>query len=93
MSSSNEFALPLPQDFLDTRRAMALAREAAALVTVYDPGMNFSSVLQTVTDFLDAQGARYAVIGGVALVMYGLPRTTLDLDLVVDFSIQDDLIH
>lgn len=55
--------------------------------------MNFSSVLQTVTDFLDAQGARYAVIGGVALVMYGLPRTTVDLDLVVDFSIQDDLIR
>jgi uncharacterized protein (DUF1330 family) len=55
--------------------------------------MNFADVLQTVTGFLDQQGARYAVIGGVALVMYGLPRTTLDLDLVVDFAVQDGLIQ
>ena len=55
--------------------------------------MNFASVLQRVTDFLETQKARYAVIGGVALVMYGLPRTTLDLDLVVDFTVQDTLIQ
>jgi len=59
----------------------------------YDPGMNFADVLQTVTGFLDQQGARYAVIGGVALVLYGLPRTTLDLDMVVDFAVQDDLVR
>jgi len=55
--------------------------------------VNFAGVLQTVTAFLDHQGAHYAVIGGVALVMYGLPRTTLDLDLVVDFAVQDSLIQ
>ncbi|HYH44928.1 MAG TPA: hypothetical protein VEG34_04535 [Thermoanaerobaculia bacterium] len=54
--------------------------------------MNFADVLGTVTEFLDHHGARYAVIGGVALVMYGLPRTTLDLDLVVDFAVQDSLV-
>ena len=59
----------------------------------YDPDVNFADVLQTVTDFLDHQGARYAVIGGVALVMYGLPRTTVDLDLVVDFAVQEPLVH
>jgi uncharacterized protein (DUF1330 family) len=58
----------------------------------YHPTMNFAGVLQAVTDFLDQQGARYAVIGGVALVMYGLPRTTLDLDLVVDFAAQEALV-
>jgi len=55
--------------------------------------VNFAHVLQTVTDFLDHQDARYAVIGGVALVMYGLPRTTVDLDLVVDFAVQDPLVR
>ncbi|HEX3532073.1 MAG TPA: hypothetical protein VH988_33860 [Thermoanaerobaculia bacterium] len=55
--------------------------------------MDFAGVLQAVTGFLDHQGARYAVIGGVALVMYGLPRTTLDLDLVVDSAVQDQLIE
>jgi uncharacterized protein (DUF1330 family) len=55
--------------------------------------MNFGGVLQAVTGFLDHQGARYAVIGGVALVMYGLPRTTVDLDLVVDFAVQDHLVQ
>lgn len=55
--------------------------------------MNFAEVLRSVTDFLDRQGTRHAVIGGVALVMYGLPRTTLDLDLVVDFTIQDALVE
>ncbi len=55
--------------------------------------MNFAGVLQAVTDFLEGQGARHAVIGGVALAMYGLPRTTVDLDLVVDFAVQDALIR
>lgn len=59
----------------------------------YDPGVNFGDVLQKVTEFLDRQSARYAVIGGVALVMYGLPRTTLDLDLVVDFAVQEPLVQ
>ncbi len=55
--------------------------------------MDIGKVLEVVTAFLDQKGYRYAVIGGVALVMYGLPRTTLDLDLVVDFASQEDLIR
>lgn len=55
--------------------------------------MNFATVLQTVVDFLERQNTRYAVIGGVAIVMYGLPRTTLDLDFVVESKTQEDLVH
>lgn len=55
--------------------------------------MNFANVLRTVTDFLEERGTRYAVIGGVAIAMYGLPRTTLDLDLVVDAAVQEDLVR
>ncbi|HKH46719.1 MAG TPA: hypothetical protein VKM72_18835 [Thermoanaerobaculia bacterium] len=54
--------------------------------------MNFAAVLQSVVDFLDGKNARYAVIGGVAIVMYGLPRTTLDLDLIVESAVQEDVI-
>ena len=36
---------------------------------------------------------RHAVVGGIALAAYGLPRLTLDLDLVVEARAQDDLIQ
>ncbi|MES1244545.1 MAG: nucleotidyl transferase AbiEii/AbiGii toxin family protein, partial [Acidobacteriota bacterium] len=45
-----------------------------------------------VSALLDEKGCRYAVIGGVALICYGLPRTTVDLDLVVESTAQGDLI-
>jgi Nucleotidyl transferase of unknown function (DUF2204) len=55
--------------------------------------LNFESVLKVVSDFLEEKGVDYAVIGGVALISYGLPRTTLDLDFIVESSVQDDLIR
>ena len=55
--------------------------------------MNFESVLGLVSGFLEERGAPFAIIGGVAIVAYGLPRTTLDLDLIVEASAQDDLIR
>ncbi len=55
--------------------------------------MDFGTVLGVISGFLDEKGYRYAVIGGVALAAYGLPRNTVDLDLVVDSSAQDDLIR
>jgi hypothetical protein len=38
---------------------------------------------------LSRAGVRYLVIGGIALGLSGYPRTTLDLDLFVDFSEQN----
>ncbi|HEX5715757.1 MAG TPA: hypothetical protein VF179_06335 [Thermoanaerobaculia bacterium] len=55
--------------------------------------MNFGMVLGAVSGFLEERGYRHAVIGGIALASYGLPRTTVDLDLVVESSAQDDLIR
>jgi len=55
--------------------------------------VNFARVLQTVVDFFDSRSTRYAVIGGVAIVIYGFPRTTLDLDLIVESTIQEDLVR
>lgn len=54
--------------------------------------MDFATVLGVVSGFLEEKGFRYAVIGGVALIAYGLPRTTLDLDFIVESLAQDDLI-
>lgn len=54
--------------------------------------MDFAAGLDTVSEFLDGKGFRHAVIGGVALAAYGLSRTTLDLDLIVEGEAQDLLI-
>ncbi len=35
---------------------------------------------------MDECGIRYVVVGGVALNLYGIPRTTVDLDLFVDLE-------
>ncbi|HET9228261.1 MAG TPA: hypothetical protein VFR31_16410 [Thermoanaerobaculia bacterium] len=50
-------------------------------------------VLGIVSGFLEERCYRHAVIGGIALASYGLPRTTVDLDLVVESAAQDDLVH
>ncbi|HEX4497924.1 MAG TPA: hypothetical protein VIE43_19775 [Thermoanaerobaculia bacterium] len=55
--------------------------------------MDFARVYRVVSAFLNERESPYAVIGGVALVAYGLPRTTLDLDFIVEAAIQDDLIR
>ena len=55
--------------------------------------MDFGIVLGVVSSFLEERGYRYAVIGGIALASYGMPRTTLDVDFAVELSAQDDLIR
>lgn len=55
--------------------------------------MDFGTVFGLISHFLEERGFRYAVIGGVAIVAYGLPRTTVDLDLVVESTAQDELIR
>jgi hypothetical protein len=54
--------------------------------------MNFARVLETIAGFLHEKGQPYAVIGGVALAAYGLARTTLDLDLVLDAESQEEAV-
>lgn len=54
--------------------------------------MDFLRVMDRVSEFLGERGARYGVIGGVGLAAYGLMRTTLDLDFVVERRIQDELV-
>jgi hypothetical protein len=55
--------------------------------------VNFARAFETISAFLDEKGHRYALVGGLALAAYGLPRTTLDLDLLLDAESQDDLVR
>jgi hypothetical protein len=44
------------------------------------------SVLESIFDALNQGGVRYVVVGGVATLLHGYARLTVDLDLVVDLS-------
>ncbi len=54
--------------------------------------MDFLATASEVSGFLTTQGFRSALIGGVALAVYGLGRSTLDLDLVTERAAQDALV-
>lgn len=56
-------------------------------MTEYEQGLAFGGVI----DVLEAIDARYAIWGGMAVVAYGEPRFTQDLDILLspkDFAIQ-----
>ena len=54
--------------------------------------MDFVAGLDLIAGFLARRAGRSAVIGGIALAAYGNPRTTIDLDFIVEGDLQDDLI-
>lgn len=55
--------------------------------------MDFTKVLKQLAEFLEEKQYPYAVIGGVGLAGYGMPRSTADLDFVLDASAQADMIQ
>jgi hypothetical protein len=55
--------------------------------------VDFGKVLTGTGQFLDAQGARWGVVGGLALHAWGLTRATVDLDLVVEEAVQGPLLR
>lgn len=54
--------------------------------------LDFSRVLDTIGDFFERTGFRYAVIGAFALHAYGLSRGTFDLDVVTQSEAQPQVI-
>ncbi len=54
--------------------------------------MRLGRVLKLIGDHLDGQGYPCALIGGLGLAAHGLPRATLDLDLLVPAAAQDSVI-
>lgn len=54
--------------------------------------MDFGRVLQTIGEFFDHAGFRYAVIGAFGLHAYGLSRGTFDMDFVTQTEAQAPLV-
>lgn len=54
--------------------------------------MKLGRVLKLIGDHLDGEGHPCALVGGLALAAHGLPRATLDIDLVVPAAAQDSVI-
>jgi hypothetical protein len=69
-----------------------MALRPADMLQPKGEAVNFGAVLRTVAAFLTRRDFRFALIGGVALAAYGLVRTTLDLDLLVESRSQEDLV-
>lgn len=49
------------------------------------------SLYEPIFQTLNARGVRYLVVGGVAVVLHGYARLTVDLDLVVDLTTEQAL--
>ena len=54
--------------------------------------IDFERQLAAVSGFFEERGYRFALVGALALAVYGLPRTTQDLDLAVERRAQDALV-
>jgi hypothetical protein len=55
--------------------------------------MDASRVLGMVRPFFDSRHEPYALVGGLALLAYGAPRATFDVDLLAPRGTRDDLVR
>ncbi|MFQ5832982.1 MAG: nucleotidyl transferase AbiEii/AbiGii toxin family protein [Candidatus Thorarchaeota archaeon] len=46
----------------------------------------FPEILRFVCSYLNEREIRFVVVGGVAVMYHGVPRTTVDIDLIVQFD-------
>ncbi len=47
---------------------------------------DIEEVLRLVCNFLNEQNMRYVIVGGIAVMFHGVPRTTVDIDIILDMS-------
>jgi hypothetical protein len=50
----------------------------------------FPEILRFVCDFLNKNEIQYVIVGGVAVMYHGVPRTTVDIDIIM--QIEDEQI-
>jgi len=55
--------------------------------------LDFERVLRVLSAKFEALGLRWAVAGGIALVLHGLPRLTMDLDILMDGDRQEQILE
>ncbi len=51
----------------------------------------FPEILQLVCEFLNKNEIQYVIVGGVAVMYHGVPRTTVDIDIIM--QIDDEQIQ
>ncbi len=44
---------------------------------------NIEEILKLVCGFLNEEKVEYVVVGGLAVLFYGIPRTTMDIDIII----------
>jgi hypothetical protein len=54
--------------------------------------MDVTRVLDLLRPFFEQEGEPFAVVGGLALLAYGAPRATFDVDLLAPRGVRDDLV-
>ncbi len=54
--------------------------------------MDLSRVLSLVRPFFEERREPFAIVGGLALLAYGAPRATFDVDLLARREVRDDLV-
>jgi hypothetical protein len=54
--------------------------------------MDVARVLSLFRPFFDERSEPFAVVGGLALLAYGAPRATFDVDLMAPREVRDDLV-
>jgi hypothetical protein len=54
--------------------------------------VKFDEVLRRFSGFFEAEGIRYALIGGLAMQAWGRSRLTKDIDFAVDAGARDRVI-
>jgi len=47
---------------------------------------NIEEILKLVCEFLNEEKVAYVVVGGLAVLFYGIPRTTMDIDLIIEMD-------
>ena len=60
------------------------------MLQVRDEMEEFPEILQLICSFLNESKIEYVVVGGVAVMYHGVPRTTVDIDLIIQ-SIDDEI--
>jgi DNA polymerase elongation subunit (family B) len=50
---------------------------------------SMNEILRLVCEFLNEEKVVYVVVGGLAVLFYGIPRTTMDIDLIIRMDIDE----
>ena len=50
---------------------------------------NIEEILKLVCEFLNEEKEAYVVVGGLAVLFYGVPRTTMDIDIIIAMDVDE----